>query len=84
MTERRPRFEVVHSDAGFHVRFRTSNGQILFTSEVYKRRRAAHRAILILAGRPALYFSKFQDWPEVDFGRHGLVEVRQVDERGRS
>lgn len=28
-----------------------------------------------------LYLSPFQDWPEVTYYQHGLIEVRDVDER---
>lgn len=39
------RFEIVHTDAGWHTRFRASNGRIVFVTEVYTRRRAAVNAI---------------------------------------
>jgi uncharacterized protein YegP (UPF0339 family) len=78
-----PRFEIVRSSAGFHARFRSSNGNIIMSSEVYARRRGALRAAELIAGAD-VYYSPFQDWPEILHGRRGrdrMVEVRDVDER---
>ena len=45
---KRPRFEVVRTDAGWHARFVAANGRIVWTTEVYERERAARRAIAII------------------------------------
>jgi uncharacterized protein YegP (UPF0339 family) len=45
---RRPRYEIVRTDAGWHARFRASNGRIVWTTEVYTRRRDARNAIALL------------------------------------
>ncbi len=65
---RQPRFEIVRTHAGWHARFRASNGRILMSSEVYTRRRAAVSAVELVA-RTLM----------VD----GRVEVRDVTERGK-
>ena len=66
MTAREPRWEIVRTDAGWHARFRASNGAVLVASETYGRRRDAVRCVRLVGGAP----------------RHSLVEVRDVDERG--
>ena len=77
-TPRSPRWEVVRTPAGIHIRYRASNGRIVLTSEVYTRRERALRAIELIAG--PITVSPFADWPEVTmFGQ--AVEVRDVDER---
>jgi uncharacterized protein YegP (UPF0339 family) len=77
---RQHRWEVVRTAAGFHVRFRASNGRIVLSSEVYTRRERALRAVELVAG--PINRSPFADWPEVTmFGE--AVEVREVDERER-
>ena len=50
MSAREPRFEVVHTDAGWFARFVASNGQKVWQTEVYQRRRAAGRAIEVVVG----------------------------------
>ena len=84
-TRRKPRWEVVTSDAGHHVRFRASNGRIVVSSEVYANRRAALRAIQLVTGFEVV---AYQDGLEVGttwtVDMDGLLEVREVDERGGS
>jgi uncharacterized protein YegP (UPF0339 family) len=49
MSTRQPRFEVVHSGPrAFHARFRAANGEIVWTTETYKRRRDALHAVDVL------------------------------------
>lgn len=63
------RFEIVRTDAGWHSRFRAGNGQIVWATEVYTRRRAALRAMEVLCE----YLSPYRRFP---------VEVRwNVDDR---
>jgi uncharacterized protein YegP (UPF0339 family) len=63
---RQPRFEVVHTGPRqFHARFRAANGEIVWTTETYTRRRTAWDAIELI------------DMTCYDC----IVEVRQVDER---
>jgi len=40
-----PTYEIVRTDAGWHVRFRATNGRVVWTTEVYTRRRSALAAI---------------------------------------
>lgn len=68
MSDRQPRFEVVRTSAGWHTRLIATNGQIVLTSEVYTRKRAAFRAI---AGTRLAF---------VDAGPT-RTEIRNVDER---
>lgn len=79
-----PRFEIVRTDAGFHARFRSNNGNIIMSSENYTRRHRALRAIELVTGDD-VYYSRFQDWPEIGHGnansRTTMVEIRDVDER---
>jgi len=65
---RQPRFEVVRSDAGWFARFVAANGQKVWQTEVYERRRAAERAIK-LAGDTHVCVCR------------DATEVRWVDER---
>jgi uncharacterized protein YegP (UPF0339 family) len=77
-----PRFEIVRTPAGYHARFRAANGQIVWTTEVYARRRAALRAIELIAGA-RVDTSPNADHPEV-FWQGNLerpTEVRDIDER---
>ena len=79
MSARLPRFEVVHSDAGFHARFRASNGRIVWFTESYKRRRNAFMAVTSIA-KP--YFRPHHLWEHAAWHvTEGLLEVRDVDER---
>lgn len=66
---RQPRFEVVRTAAGWHARFRAVNGQVVWTTEVYKRRGKAHHAVDLLLGYP--YANRTA----------GFIETREVDER---
>lgn len=66
---RQPRFEVVHTGPRqFHARFRAANGQVVFVTESYRRRRAAVRAIQQIGDLVLV-------WAE------DAPEVREVDER---
>lgn len=78
-----PRFEIVRTTAGRHARFRAANGQIVWTTEVYARRRGALRAVELIVGAP-IVTSPSADYPEV-FWQGNVerpTEVRDVDERG--
>lgn len=78
--KRQPRFEVVGTDVGWHARFVAANGRTVWTTEVYERRRAAWRAIYLIA-KPALQSPWLHAvWIE----NYGCVEVRFLDERGKS
>lgn len=47
---RLPHFELVRTAAGWHGRFISANGRTVWTTEVYRRRRAAVAAVdMILA-----------------------------------
>lgn len=50
-TPRSPRWELVGHHGAFHVRFRASNGQVIVSSENYKRKRDALKAIEIVTGQ---------------------------------
>lgn len=82
---RAPRFEVARTDAGWHGRFRAANGRVVWTTEVYRKEKAAFRAIgLIAAGEPR---QRLGVW-EVEVAYHvdpdfGLLEVRVLDERSK-
>lgn len=65
--KRPPRFEIVRTDAGWHSRFRAGNGQIVWTTEVYTRRKPAQNAVVLMTWNMG-------SWGEVS-------EVRDVDER---
>lgn len=69
---RQPRFEVVRTAAGWHARYRAANGQIVWTTEVYKRRGKAHHAVDLLLGYP------------FEQRLAGFTEVREIDERSAS
>lgn len=71
MSARACKWEIVQSDAGFHARFRSSNGRIIVTSEQYERRRDAVHAVSLVGDAPS-----YSNGPDAD-----LVEVRDVDER---
>ena len=77
---RKPRFEIVRTDAEWHARFRAANGRIVWTTETYTRRGKVVAAVELICN-DALYLSPFQAHPEIAFGSVGLVEVRDVDER---
>lgn len=78
-----PRFEIVRTTAGHHARLRAANSQIVWTTEVYARRRAAFRAIELITG-DRITTPPAAEHPEV-FWQGNLerpTEVRDVDERG--
>lgn len=87
---RQPRFEICRGDDGWWARFRAANGRVVFVTETYERRRGAVRAINVIAGGPStgsildrhVYGVRDTGYGvEVEFGRHGLLEIREVDER---
>lgn len=74
------RFEVVHTDAGWHARFRATNGELVWWTETYTRRNAAVLAVHQIA-KPIIS----TPWEHgVMVERHGAVEVREVDDRDGS
>ena len=85
MTRRKPRFELVHSDAGHFARFVGANGRKVWQTEVYTQRRNALNAIALVAGHAPQdhgYGLEVRVSHLVD--DDGLLEVREVDERGGS
>lgn len=46
---RKPRFEIVRTDHGWHGRFRATNGRIIWWTESYGRKRGAVTAVHLLA-----------------------------------
>lgn len=88
---REPRFELVHTDAGWHSRFRAGNGRIVWATEVYPRSIAALRAVGALAHHlsPTHQLWVETKQPEVRYGSEGhdtystahRIPVRVVDER---
>ena len=83
MSAREPRFEVVHADAGWFARFIAANGQKVWQTEVYARRRAAHRAIGVVVGYPVTAYRGTFEVAHPS-GNYGLLEVRECDERTAS
>lgn len=78
MSARPARFEIAHTAAGYHARFRAAgNLRVVWTTEVYRRRADAVKAVEFWG---ELYHSPFQAWPEVKTTQ-GLLEIRDVDER---
>ena len=49
MSARQARFEIVRTEAGWHARFRATNGRIVWWTENYTRRRAAVFAVWAVA-----------------------------------
>lgn len=78
---RSARFEIVHTPAGWHARYRAANGRIVWVTESLTRRRAAVEAIESICDSQVVS-SPFADHPEIS-RHHGAVplEVRDVDER---
>lgn len=77
------RFEIVRTDAvqPWHARFRAANGRIVWTTENYRRRNAAHDALFHF-GR--FMYADSTPWPlALLTQRYGSIEVRYVDERGK-
>lgn len=67
-----PRFEIVRTPVGHHARFRAANGQVVWTTEVYARRRAALEAVELITGAR----------PTPSLG--GLLEVRWAGNPARA
>lgn len=82
---RRPRFELVRSDAAqpWHARFRAANGRIVFSTEQYARQGAAENAVrLMMTTITDGHWWKRDNVYHVGMGRlHAAIEVRVVDER---
>lgn len=70
MSARKPRWEIVRTDAGWHARYVTSNGKTIVSSEVYTRRENAVRAMWIVRDDAIAHYESRRD-----------VEVRDIDER---
>lgn len=97
MTARKPRWEIVQTDAGFHARFRSSNGRVIVSSEVYTRKRAAIDAIHYIARSMSptarIWISSMQlggrpagsevryGHPDDTYTTAHVIEVRDIDER---
>jgi uncharacterized protein YegP (UPF0339 family) len=64
MSDRDPRFEIVRTDAGWHARFRASNGRIVWTTETYQGNRRAVHAIELITGSE-VRVSPHAEHPEV-------------------
>ena len=80
--QRQPRFEVVQTASGFHARFRASNGAIIASSEVYATRRAARRAVSLIAWSMGATILRDTILPAAPMSPP--LEVREVDEREAS
>ena len=83
MSKREPRFEVVRSDAGWFARFRAANGRKVWQTESYHRRAKALRALELVVGYDVAAYRDTWEIPH-PAGNYGLLEVREVDERGQS
>lgn len=94
---KKPKFEIVHTDAGWHSRLRAGNGRIVWNTEVYTTRRTAAFAIDTIA---RMFSPTSQVWlstvrigssvsTDLRYGSEGhsmwsnahKVPVRDVDER---
>lgn len=84
MSRRKPRFEVVRSDAGWHARFVGANGRKVWQTEVYRKRIDAVRAVELIVGN-LVRTSPFAEHPEIGWqGEPDYpTEVRTVDERSK-
>lgn len=80
MTARAPHFEVVHADAGWHARFVAANGQTVWTTESYTRRKTAVRAVDLIVGEG---YGPRPDGAVGWQGNPGWTAVREVDERSK-
>lgn len=78
MSAREPRFEIVRTDAGWHARFVAANGQTVWTTESYTRRRAAVRAVSVICGQTVTAYRDTLEVPHTS-GNYGLLEVREVE-----
>ena len=90
MSARQPRFEIVRTDAGWHARFIAANGRVVWTTEVYRHRGGAIKAINVLGGIVGApqHVRKFHEAGVRDVGygveiewHADLLEVRDIDER---
>ena len=82
MSRRKPRFEVVRSDAGWFARFVGANGRKVWQTEVYARPLAAFHAIALITGEPVRVHNggfEVKSWALAPETVH--LEVREVDER---
>lgn len=69
------RFEIIRTNAGWHTRFIAGNGKTVWTTEVYKRRRAAIAAIELILDQGVTT-------PRFARGPFRLpTEVRDIDDR---
>ena len=84
MSTRDARFEIVRTDAGHHARFVAANGQTVWVTESYRRRKAAERAIELIVGE-TIQQSPHTEHPEVDWqgNMERPTEVLYVDERAK-
>lgn len=73
-----PTYEIVRTDAGWHTRFRATNGQIVWTTEVYTRRASAIAAIESINGIHFCWIDNQADYDRKTKTWHAGV-VRRVD-----
>jgi uncharacterized protein YegP (UPF0339 family) len=85
MPHRKPRWELVRTGPRqYHVRFRSSNGNVIVSSESYPRKRDALRAIEVVCGSEIESGSGSAAWPSnvwrtsIYQCHYGYVEVRMV------
>jgi uncharacterized protein YegP (UPF0339 family) len=94
-----PTYEIVRTNAGWHTRFRAINGQVVWTTEVYTRRRGALAAIRSIN---SIHYAWVEDfwWDDIQARGLGLcslesrdswnktnypiARIRDIDERGAS
>ena len=73
-----PTYEIVRTDAGWHVRFRASNRRIIWTTEVYTRRANAVVAIESINAIHSCWIEPYAEYDHTaDKWHPGLV--RRVD-----
>lgn len=81
-----PTYEIVRTDAGWHTRFRATNGRIVWTTEIYTRRRGALAAIRSIN---AIHYAWVEygglcslasrdSWNKTNYP---IAHIRDVDER---
>lgn len=86
---RAPHFEVVHADTGWHARFVAANGQTVWVTESYTRKRAARNAIESVVAPcygwveddAVVCLSSRDSWNKVN---RPVAAIRLVDERSAS
>ena len=61
MSRRKPRFIVVRTVAGWHVRFMAANNRVVWTTQVYSNESSAYKAIHFLRGTVAA-----REWVDID------------------